>query len=324
MISLGIKEIIDITGAHCTVKNVVFKGISSLDRASCDDVSFFYRADQKESLSLTNAGACFIQEEHKEWVPPHTLPLVTPHPYRSFIVLAWALNPSPPFSPGRHPTSWIDPCAQVHESCWIGPGAIIQAGAIVGPKCFVDAHTIVGDNVTLAEGCHIESHVTLTHACLDQGVYVGAGTRIGHVGFGFLMDEKGFLDIPHLGKVVIGQGVHIGANCTIDRGTFQNTEIGAFSRIDNLVQIAHNVHIGKYVVIAAQCGIAGSSCIEDGCLLGGQVGLADHIRLGKRTKVAAKSGLMRSSLPGEILAGIPAMPASQWRRYVVQRGKKGQ
>ena len=320
--AITIEEIIQITGAQCDQNQALFKGIASLDRASCGDVSFFHRANQKEALLRTQAGACLIKKEFVKWLSPHVIPLITPCPYRSFVLLARALHPEPPVSAGRHPTAWIDPCATVHDSCRIGPNVVIHSGAVVGPECVIDGPTVIGENVHLGAQCRIEGHVTLSYAHIGQGVWIKAGTRIGQAGFGFLIeDAQAGIDIPHLGKVIIGQHVHIGANCTIDRGSFQDTQIGEFSRIDNLVQIAHNVVIGKHVIMAAQCGISGSSHIGDGCLLGGQVGIADHVHLAKGTKVAAKSGVMRSSQEGEMLAGIPAMPIVQWRRYVVRRGK---
>lgn len=300
----------------------ICKGIASLERAGPSEISFFYPMgkNNKEALAKTQAGACFLEDRYAPLLPVHTRPFLTQKPYRAFVTLAHLLAPPTTFVPMRHPTVHIHPSAVVDESSFLGVGVVVEAGARVGPRCWIGPYGIIGEGVSLEEECWIGPHVTLAHARLGKKVQIQTGARIGQTGFGFIMDDQGILDIPHQGKVILEEGVHIGANCTVDRGSFQDTVIGAFSRLDNLVQVAHNVTLGKRVVLCGLCGIAGSCRIEEDSILGGQVGVADHVCLGRGTKVAAKAGVMRHSAPGEILAGSPAIPIKQWRRQQIRQG----
>ncbi len=312
----SILELTKTTGAD--KEGAVFSGIAAIDDALPHQVSF---ARSGKDPIQTQAGACFIHPSQISRLPESVMPLLSEDPYKAFVLLARFLYPSEPVAPFVHKTAIIASDARVHASCSIGPGVVIEADVIVGKGTSIGAYSILGKGVVVGEDCSIESHVTLMHASIGQKVCIKAGARIGQRGFGFLMEKEGMIDIPHIGLVRIGDRVEIGAQCTIDRGTFQDTCIGDDSRIDNLVQIGHNVKIGKRVVLAAQCGISGSCIIGDGCMLGGQVGLADHMTLAPGTRVAAKSGVMRSTREACVLAGIPAVPAGQWRRQVVHLEK---
>lgn len=313
-------EILEYTGALSEAHSGVFTGLRSITEAVKEEVTFFV-FDAKRSFELlerTKAGACFVREEFKEYLPCTTVALLADDPYKSFLRLARALYQPPQFMPLRHDSALIHPGAYVDPSCYIGAHVVIQEGCMIGPHSIIQESSIVGAGVHIGSHTHVYPHVNIENARLGSHVVIHSGVRIGSVGFGFTREASGFEDIPHLGRVVIHDQVHIGANSTIDRGTFQDTIIGQGTRIDNLVQIGHNVTLGQYVIIASQCGIAGSCIIGDGCMLGGQVGLADHVVLAPGTQVAAKSGVARSSLSGEAIAGIPAVPIALWRRQVAR------
>jgi UDP-3-O-[3-hydroxymyristoyl] glucosamine N-acyltransferase len=282
-----------------------------------------HRRPLGNTLLVTSAGACFIKPQDAHLLPPHTAALITPRPYRSFVQVLRFLDAKRTHSTpcSIHHSAHIHSSAQIDPTCHIGPGVIIEQNVIVQAHARIGAYTHIGENVVIGHNTTIENHVSIEHSAIGDHVHIQSGARIGHIGFGFVIDDQGFLEIPHQGKVILGNHVHIGANTTISRGSFTNTLIGNHTRIDALVQIAHNVHIGQHVVIASQCGIAGSCHLGDGCFLGGQVGLANGVVLAAGTKIAAKSGVMHSTHAAETLAGIPAVPAQQWRRSVVLLAK---
>jgi UDP-3-O-[3-hydroxymyristoyl] glucosamine N-acyltransferase len=308
------------------------KEINGLSRdfatAGPDQLTFFGqecpRIFEKNSVTLlTQAGACFVTPEDSSLLPSGTEKLITPRPYRAFINVLRNLDARShgPEAPHISPQAQIHPSAIIDPTCSIGPNATIAKNVVIGQYSRIGAHTTLEDGVHVGAHSQISPHVTIEQAIIGDHVHIQSGARIGQAGFGFVVDDLGFLDIPHQGRVMIADHVHIGANTTIARGSFQNTRIGAHTRIDALVQIAHNVTIGKHVVIASQCGIAGSCILGDGCFLGGQVGVSQGVSLAAGTKIAAKSGVMRGTERAENLAGIPAMPIQQWRRQVVVLAK---
>ena len=173
------------------------------------------------------------------------------------------------------------------------------------------------DGVEIGENSHIESNVTIGFAVIGKSAYIKTGARIGQQGFGFHVGKTGITDVLQIGKVIIGDDVQIGANCTIDRGSMNDTKIGSHSRLDNLVHVAHNVEIGEYCVIAAQTGIAGSTKIGNQCFFGGQVGIAGHLCIGDKVTIAAQSGVMRNTDSGSKIAGSPAGNIINWHRQTV-------
>jgi UDP-3-O-[3-hydroxymyristoyl] glucosamine N-acyltransferase len=175
---------------------------------------------------------------------------------------------------------------------------------------------VIGDGVVLGPDCRIGPHASISHAVLGARVYIYPGARIGQEGFGFTITARGFLTAPQLGGVVIGDDVEVGANTTIDRGALRDTVIGAGTRLDNLVQVAHNVRIGRYCAIAAQVGISGSAEIGDFVVMGGQAGVADHMRIGSKARVGAQSGVMSAIEEGAVVVGSPARPAREVFREI--------
>jgi UDP-3-O-[3-hydroxymyristoyl] glucosamine N-acyltransferase len=300
-------------------KNLVLEGISSVDRAGPGELTFLKSRTAFKGDGLVRAGACFVREQDKACLSASTVALVVPDPWLSFVqALRYLTGLRQPLMPFRHATAVIHEESIVHASCVVEAHVVIRQGVVIEEGCILEAGAVIGPDVRLGKNCSVGAHSTIAYADLEDDVIVKSGARIGQAGFGFIIQDQKMLDVPHEGRVFIGQGTHIGANTTVDRAVMGATHIGKGCRIDNLVHVAHNCRLGNYVVIAAQTGLSGSCTLEDGCALGGQVGLSPHVTLGPRTQVAAKSGVMRSCPGGMSLAGIPAVSASQWRRQVAE------
>jgi UDP-3-O-[3-hydroxymyristoyl] glucosamine N-acyltransferase len=219
----------------------------------------------------------------------------------------------------------VDPTARLGQGCEVGPLAVIGAGAEIGAGCVIGPHAVVGEGVVLGEGCRIGAHASLSHCIAGRGVVVHPGARIGQEGFGFAVTPEGrFETMPQLGRVILGDLVEVGANATVDRGSQGDTVLGAGTRLDNLVQIGHNVRTGRGCVIVAQVGISGSATLGDGVQMGGQSGLTGHLTLGDRVRVSAQAGVMNDVPAGTDVAGTPAWPAKDTLRAMAALRRLGQ
>ena len=298
-------------------KNKQFESVAVLAAAGAQDVSCYNNAKYLEELKHTKAGLCLVTAEGAAHVPESTLCLIVDHPYRFFGKIAALFYPSSVNHQGISDLSFIHPTAKVGCSCVISAFAVIEADVVVADDCFIGPNCVIQKGTSLGNNCHLEAHVTVGCAIIGNHVYIKPGARIGQPGFGFHMDEKGHFDIPQLGRVIIGDHVHIGANTTIDRGSFADTVIGKGVRIDNLVQIAHNVEVGDNSVLVAQVGIAGSTKLGKFVIAAGQVGIAGHLKIGNGVKIAAQSGLMRDVADKETVAGSPAVPVRDWHKQTI-------
>jgi UDP-3-O-[3-hydroxymyristoyl] glucosamine N-acyltransferase len=218
--------------------------------------------------------------------------------------------------PGIHPTAVVDKAAQVDASAEIGAYVVVEAGAEIGVGCRIGSFVSIGEGVTIGADCRIGAHASISHALLGSRVYIYPGARIGQEGFSFAATKTGFLSIPQLGRVIVEDDVEVGANSTIDRGSTRDTIIGAGTRIDNLVQIGHNVRLGRCCVIVAQVGIAGSTVLEDFVQVGGQAAMAGHLHVGRGTQIGAQAGVISDVAAGSILLGSPARPRAEFFRQV--------
>ena len=293
-----------------------FFGVAPLQSAGPDHVSFLDNRRYAVALEHTTAGAVIVHPDMLKRVPATTIPIVTTAAYEGWARVAALFHPTPSLCPGIHGSAIIAETARVHVSAEVGPYAVIEADAEIGPGCRVGPFVSIGKGVSIDRDCRIGAHASLSHALLGARVYVYPGARIGQEGFSFASTDTGFLSIPQLGRVIIGDDVEVGANATIDRGSTQDTVIGAGSRLDNLVQIAHNVRLGRCCVIVAQVGIAGSTVLEDFVQVGGQAAMAGHLRIGQGAQIGAQAGVISDTPAGAVLLGSPAQPRTEFFRQV--------
>ncbi len=226
-------------------------------------------------------------------------------PRSAFAAVAHALHRERTAADGG-PAPRLRAGAEIHPTAVIAPGAEVGAGARIGP------HAVIGPGAVIGEETIIEASACIRCALIGASVRIGPGAVIGAPGFGFAAGPGGVVRVPQLGRVILGDRVEIGANSTIDRGAIGDTVIGAGTKIDNLVQIAHNVRIGRDCLIASQVGVAGSTVVGDRVMFGGQAGIADHLTIGDDARIAARAGLMRDVPPGETWGGAPAQPIRLW------------
>ena len=243
---------------------------------------------------------------------------MTPAPYRAFVIVAQKLYPGAMRPSSLFEASGVAAGAQVHPTARLESGIVIDPAAVIGPRAEIGAGTVIGPtavigpDVHVGRDCVIGAGCTIVHALIGDRVIIHAGARIGQDGFGFVPGAAGHGKVPQVGRVIIMDGVEIGANSTIDRGAIRDTVVGEGSKIDNLVQIAHNVEIGRHCVLAAHTGISGSCTIGDYVMMGGRVGITDNITVGAGVMIAAGSGVMSNIPPGEKWGGAPAQPAREW------------
>lgn len=307
----ALDTILRVTGAESghSSKDRLFVGVAALDVAEADEVSFCETARYIEALKQTRAGAVLVPANLVEHVPLSAMPLVSNSAAGAFALLARMFHPSGPETSGIHSTAIIEPGADVGGDCAVGPYSVVSAGARIGSGCRVGSHCHIGPSVVLGPECVLHDHVSISHAVCGDRVIIFPGARIGQEGFGFTATPRGdYVTAPQVGIVEIGSDVQIGANSCIDRGSLGNTILGAGTRLDNLVQVGHNVKLGKGCVLVAQVGISGSTVFEDRVMVGGQAGFAGHLTVGRGAKIAAQAGVMTDVGAGVEMFGSPARP----------------
>ena len=313
-------QLAEIAGAvvqNCSDPSRVFDNVAPLDAAKPDDVSFIDNRAYLDEFERTAAGCCIVAPEHVARAPANAVLLVTDEPYLGYARVATAYY-------GATEDLYVPQSAAEnrHESARIGAGTRIAANAVIGPNaeiggnCQIGPFVYIGEGVVIGDGCRIGPNVSIRYSILGNNVVVFAGARLGEAGFGFARGPTGAVTVPQVGRVVIGDAVEIGANSTIDRGAGPDTVIGAGTRIDNLVQIGHNVRIGMSCIVVAQAGIAGSTQVGNGVQIGGQAGFAGHLSVGDGAQIAGRSGVMRDVEPGTTVCGSPAIPIKQYFRQV--------
>ncbi len=302
----------------------VIADVAPLDAAGPEHVSFLDNPAYAAAFSASRAGACIVGANLKAASPDGMVLIVARDPYKAYALVCRAFHPEPEPKPGIAPGAHVDATAKIGEGTEIQPGVVIGAGAEIGRRCRIGAGAVIGPGVRLGEGCDIGPLVSIRCALLGARVRIYAGARIGEDGFGYASDASGHTHIPQVGRVLIGDGVEIGANTTIDRGSGPDTVLGEGCIIDNLVQIGHNVRLGRGCVVVAQVGISGSTVLGDYVVIGGQVGIAGHLTIGDRVRVGAQSGIINDVEPGETLLGSPAVPHKQfWRQLAALKALVG-
>jgi UDP-3-O-[3-hydroxymyristoyl] glucosamine N-acyltransferase len=321
---------------HAAQGGVTVSSIASLSDAGQGDLAFVEGRRHGASLTRTRASVVLCSQELLALVPPETAAIVAARPQWAFARVGRLLYPAAAFPAPLTAETNLSSQAHVDASARLEAGVVVEPGAVIGPEAAVGANSVIAANAVVGRGCQvgrncfIGPHVTLQHALIGDGVIIHAGVRIGQDGFGYVAGPKGPEKMPQIGRVIIQSGAEIGANTTIDRGALSDTVIGENTKIDNLVQIAHNVRVGRNCLIAGHCGISGSVTIGDGVMLGGRVGLADHVTIGDGAQLAAASGVMNDVPAGERWGGSPAQPwrdalrsMAAVRRLAEESGRKG-
>jgi len=306
-----------IGGALLRGAGVMIRAVAPLATADAHAVAFLSDRKFAQALSTTRAGCVIVSAAAAELAPAGAAVIVSPEPQA-----AWARA-----SALLHRPVMLDRAATLAEaaeddSVVIEPGVVMGKGVRIGRGSRIGANTGIGPGVQIGRDCHIGPGVTVGFALVGDRVRILAGARIGEPGFGAAGSSQGPVDIPQLGRVILQDGVSVGANSCIDRGAYDDTVIGENAKIDNLVMIGHNCVIGRNALIAAQTGISGSVTVGDNVMFGGQAGVGDHITIGKGARVAAGGGVLSDVPPGETWSGYPARPLRQFLRETVWLSKQ--
>jgi UDP-3-O-[3-hydroxymyristoyl] glucosamine N-acyltransferase len=296
---------------------LMVRGIAPLDTALSDELSVFSDVRHAGAFANGHAGAIITSTRLSNYPHNGSWLLMAEDPRLAFALIGLLFHPRHLAEAGVHRSAQIDPTASIGEGCQIDSGAVIGAHVQLGDGCHIGANAFVGPAVEIGQGTIVGANATITHALIGARVRIGAGVVMGSEGFGVMAGPAGLVCSAQLGRVVIGDGVRVGSNCTIDRGAVDDTVIGAGTMIDNLVQIAHNVRIGTNCVFAGQAGVAGSTTIGNNVMVGGQVAISDHLTIGSNARIAGKSGVMRDVPAGEAVAGYPAVAVRQWHRQTL-------
>ncbi len=291
-----------------------------LEQAGEGCLSFLDNRKYLPALEKTSAQFCVIAPDLADRVPEGTIALATPHPYLAFAMISQAFYPGDAPVSQVHATAVIEDGVVLGENLNIGAHVVIGAGAELGDGVVLGANVSIGPGVVSGAGCCSDANASLESAILGERVHVQAGARVGPGGFGFAPHPQRHVAVPQVGRVLIGNDCHVGANVCIARGSGHDTIIGNNVWIDNLVQIAHNVEIGDGSIIVAQVGIAGSSKLGQFVQLGGQSGVSGHVTIGNGVKVGALSGVMNDQPDGAAVLGQPAIPVREfWRQLAAIR-----
>jgi UDP-3-O-[3-hydroxymyristoyl] glucosamine N-acyltransferase len=311
MLPLRLSEIAKLVGgAHIGPGDPEIRGAAGLAAASATDLSFVTDGRYLEQAATSAAGALIVGPEVEVDKPS----IRVDDPYRAFVLVLRELQPDADrvFPPGVHPTAVIDASADVSAAAAIGPCSVIGADTVLGSGTRLGAHVSLGCDVVIGRDCLIYPQAVIREGCrLGDRVIVHAGVVIGSDGFGYLPGPDGMLKIPQVGVVCVGDDVELGAGVTVDRATTGRTVIGEGTKLDNQVQVAHNVQIGRHCALSAQTGIAGSCEIGDGVISGGQVGIGDHLKIGAGSQLGGQSGVTHDLDPGSRVFGTPALDSKE-------------
>lgn len=315
----SISEIVKITNTQLLTEGVEkeqIEQVCSLETAGENDICFFYDKKSKEKAKNIKAKACITTKELSDIIPNEVIKLISDNPKIAFIDLISAFYDE--FMPEAkiESTAVISKSAQIGKNCYIGHNVVIEDNVVIGNDCIIEANVVISRGCQIGDRCRIANNASISYCLMGNDCYIYTGARIGQDGFGFSVVNGRHKRIPQVGRVIIGNDVEVGSNACIDRGALDDTIIGDGSRVDNLVQVAHNVKIGKCCILVSQTGIAGSCNFGDYVVCGGQTGFADHLNIGSGAQIAAQSGVMRDIEPGAIMMGTPTVPFKDFMRQV--------
>lgn len=293
-----------------------FAGIAALQAAGPDRIAFLDNRRYLPALKASRAGACIMDPALARDAPSGMALLLTARPYLAWARVAGLFHPAAAVPAAIDATASVAPDAILGPGVAIGPGAVVGARAVVGQGSAIGPLAMVGEGVVLGRDCRIGAGAVVSHCIAGDRVVLHPGAKVGQEGFGFAEAPDGFVTVPQLGRVLLGDDVEIGANSTVDRGSAADTVIGAGTRMDNLVQIGHNVRLGRCCVVVAQAGISGSTTMGDFVVVAAQAGVTGHLRIGRQARIGAQAGVMEDVPERTDVLGSPARPAREFWRAV--------
>jgi UDP-3-O-[3-hydroxymyristoyl] glucosamine N-acyltransferase len=297
--------------AECRIETV-----ATLEDAATGAISFLTNPKYRKYLQTTRAAAVILGREYLEECPVNAL--VSSNPYLAYARISSYMFPEPEISPGRHKSAVVAETAKIDPSAWVGPAAVVEENAEIGAGVSIGPGCVVGRGVRIGEGTRLVANVTLCHGvAIGKRAIIHPGAVIGSDGFGLASDEGTWIKVPQLGGVLVGDDVEIGANTTVDRGALNDTVLGNGVKLDNQIQIAHNVRIDEHTAIAGCVGIAGSTHVGRNCTIGGGVGIAGHLEIADDVHFTGQSLVTRSvKEPGVYSGNLPAVENKDWRKSV--------
>lgn len=312
----NISEIINVTIDNAQ-QDQVFSGVAPIENASPNHVTFLSNSKYIDKLKECKAGACILAESLKDKAPTNMCLFISSNPYADYAKIATAFYQQNDAIGGISDRAFIGSSVKIGDNVKIESGAYISDNVTIGDNTHIKANSYIDNNVQIGANCTIASNVTISHSIIADNAIIHPGVRIGQDGFGFATDKGVHIKVPQLGRVIIEDNVEIGANSCIDRGASPDTIIGAGTKIDNLVQIGHNVKIGKGCIIVSHVGISGSTEIGNYVVIGGQTGIAGHLKIGDMVQMAAQSGVINNIEPNIKIGGAPAIPIKEWHRQTI-------
>ena len=312
--ALNLAEILEITGGTASrEKDLSITGVQSLLEASETELSFLGNKKYTEQIPQSKAAIILVPEDYDVSKSEQVF-ISCPNPSASFSKVIDTFAPTPiEFPAGIHPTAVVAEGVEVPTSAYIGANTVIQEGAELGENVIIQAGCYIGHFTKVADSVKLHPNVTVRERCeLGKNVIIHSGTTIGSDGFGFIPGANGHTKIPQVGNVVLADNVEVGANCAIDRARFGTTYIGEGTKVDNLVQLAHNVKIGKHCFIVSQTGIAGSAELGNFVITAGQAGVAGHIKVGDGATIMGQAGTTGDVPAGTSVIGSPAVPQKEF------------
>jgi len=322
-----VKDIVKKTGSVLrpgSVPDIEISTAAPIEAAFAGAISFLDNQKYVEFLKTTSASAVICNEDHAASAPDHICVLIHRDPYNAYAEVLHLLYPTAMrpqgitgetgLSAGAHICDGVE----IERDVLVEAGCVIGSGSRIGSGSHILAGAIIGSDVCIGRNCTISHNACITHTLVGDNVIVHPGASIGQDGFGFAMGPDGHKKVPQIGRVIIQDNVEIGANTTIDRGANRDTIIGEGTKIDNLVQIGHNVTLGRHCVIVGLVGISGSATLGDFVVVAGQAGIVGHVSIGAGAQIGGGSGVHNDVAPGEKVMGYPSIPAKIWMRHAAK------